>query len=83
MTKWQPIATAPRGGTIILGWNEKDGIAIIEFRPHSSVYNKDSVINQWSVVHDAEDYYWSDYTPTHWMPLPNPPPTTSQERSEK
>lgn len=61
--QWQPIETAPRDGTRILGYDDSGlsdagGIAII----------------RWSV----EGQLWWDetldlFTPTHWQPLPTPP----------
>ncbi len=61
--KWRPIETAPKHRMWILGWDGKD-LAIIEFLPFAEL---------WMVVHDTGDYYWADYSPTHWMPLPEPP----------
>ena len=59
---WQQIATAPKDGTRILGWSQDDDQAIIQWS-----------CKRWDVVHDWESYAWSDYYPTHWMPLPEPP----------
>ena len=62
---WQPIETAPRDGTQILGsWGWSD-------------YNKEHVCDrtyyadgEWRDPDDS-DYPFS--APTHWMPLPAPP----------
>lgn len=64
--EWQPIETAPKDRTALLLFLKSD-----EYR-----------IGSWQ----SENSYWmddSDYTalvrafePTHWMPLPSPPPQT-------
>ena len=68
MTDWQPIETAPKDGTEVLGWSPdpRDGIAIVK-------YETGLTMGKWSVVHDAESWAWNNYDPTHWMPLPEPP----------
>lgn len=84
--KWQPIETAPRDGTRILGWvNEAEWAAICwwETAPIELRYAPQE---QWQMSEasdfpDDEAWYehWRDtrYEPTHWMPLPAPPePTT-------
>jgi hypothetical protein len=60
MSEWQPIETAPKGGRAILGF----------------MWIGDGPVTR--VLHwDGEDEKWlSDgrqYSPTHWMPLPDPP----------
>ena len=68
---WQPIETAPKDGTEILGfWSylyEGDselttGIQLIEYVPSKTGYNWQSVCES-----NKEDIF------THWMPLPPPP----------
>ncbi len=63
MTKWQPIETAPRDGTVVL-----------LFQPHSQVgYMFVGVLNnrgEWVDNIMGEDHR---PTPTHWQPLPEPP----------
>jgi len=65
MSEWKPIETAPKDCKV-LGYSPSDGTAIIEF-------DEDSRQPHWRVIHDAEDYSWSDYEPTYWMTLPEPP----------
>lgn len=61
---WQPIETAPKDGTEVLGWLSRS----IDEQPY--------VETMWYVP-DAEvwvgDYDGCRVLPTHWMPLPEPP----------
>jgi hypothetical protein len=60
---WQPIETAPRDGTEILGW---DGVfmTVIETLPAN-------------YFGDGRDANWHPLArPTHWRPLPEPPAIT-------
>lgn len=59
MSDWQPISTAPKDDSRILGFNEKNRWVQITrfFEPWQS----------WT-YHDM-----SEWEPTHWMPLPQPP----------
>jgi hypothetical protein len=62
MTEWQDILTAPKDGTSILA------------------AHCDAVFDAWwggNAWVDGETNEWGDYitlSPTHWMPLPAPPP---------
>lgn len=61
-SKWQPIETAPRDGTPILGY--ADGkMATVKWNDYD--FWDLFVCGSW-----AEDGEWN---PTHWMPLPDPP----------
>jgi len=62
MNKWKKISSAPKDESMILCW---DGgmIAICDWHKGYG----------FSVSHDAEDYAYNGYTPTHWQPLPEPP----------
>ena len=65
--QWRPIETAP-----------KDGADILTF---GSVYSKESA-HRVSISWWSHGRFWTslpqdgqeDSYPTHWMPLPNPPP---------
>lgn len=77
--QWQPIETAPKDGTEILGWREDCGYLLIrwscaeEFLTESeaSGWNEDDLF--------LEDWFCADFisgerlegseAPTHWMPL--------------
>ena len=62
LPQWQPIGTAPKDGSFIIGHG--DGVAI-ENCPY---------IMEWSEGDGwVEAYSEVDVTPTHWMPLPTPP----------
>jgi hypothetical protein len=66
-TEWQPIDTAPKDGTKILGYCD---------------YEKECSVIQWCEYikyNGTKLSYWekvdpeSETTVTHWMPLPKPP----------
>lgn len=62
--EWQPIETAPKDGTKILSF-EDDEFAVVWWQLDR--WGKEG---QWSVTASRGGWYLS---PTHWMPLPNPP----------
>ena len=58
--KWQPIDTAPKDKTLFLVWCP-------EYRGLSSMFS----LCAW---HDDAGFCVDELrTPTHWMPLPEPP----------
>ena len=65
---WQPIDTAPKDGTEILGWNYHLGRHIVSWavqpchNPHPAWISSTCRTNHLD-------------PPTHWMPLPTPPNT--------
>lgn len=86
MTEWQPIETAPKDGTELIGWRDDCGVILIRWTScdafmsereiESSRMDEETLFQQ--------DWFCADFiagcrldgseTPTHWMPLP-PPPT--------
>ena len=58
--EWKPIETAPKDGTEILVWDKWD---------RTAAYWSE-VDKIWRVAGALEDDL---ATPTHWMPLPDPP----------
>ena len=56
--EWQPIETAPKDGRLILAWEEPEITYRLTFWGNS----------EWR-------YYpfGVECSPTHWMPLPDPP----------
>lgn len=74
MSEWQPIETAPEG--IILVYGKWDGPR--QPKPYESDYHvawRDSNGDSGFLVDVTEDGEFIDtgFTPTHWMPLPDPP----------
>jgi hypothetical protein len=69
---WQPIKTAPKDGTLILGWNGEC---------HLIWYLDIGRGEAW--VNAATAYELKrDKQPTHWLPLPDPPlPAVDQPRT--
>ena len=69
MSEWQPIETAPRDGTLILTFDAEQ--------------ESQCLVSHWK---DSLDYWepgtWRDDggTPSHWMPLPEPPETAMKPR---
>lgn len=75
---WLPIETAPKDGTRILVNNIFPWGYLTDEEPMG--------VASWNKTYTGK-YHWisnaccdgvSDFNPTHWMPLPNPP-TTSEE----
>lgn len=58
--EWQPIATAPKATAVLAAWADKSG-----WLPQVLTQGHDGV---WF---DEDDSNFR--TPTHWMPLPEPP----------
>jgi hypothetical protein len=82
---WQPIETAPEKPAALLLFSAR--LVFHDARSDASVTpepHERYEIGYW----DGDDYFWSgtnhrifeqdrpgsDYLPTHWMPLPSPPP---------
>jgi hypothetical protein len=59
--EWQPIETAPEGGTWILTWNEGDP------RPQITYWTGNLALLMRMKKKSGKVTY------THWMPLPPPP----------
>lgn len=66
--KWEPIETAPRDGTVILGLDDSGVIAPMRFC--TPIYGG---FLSWELA----DLSWPNDSmsayPTHWMPMPEPP----------
>jgi hypothetical protein len=83
MSEWQPIETAPKDGTWILGVNNRGNCAVIIWKDDAMdhAYRRGS---GW--IHPFTEGYLSDFwngacgsVATHWMALP-PPPGAYRER---
>ena len=64
--EWQPIETAPKDGTVFLGY--KRG----QFRECYKVTRDDCDMWCFGGTSGADDLF-PNIKPTHWMPLPKPP----------
>ena len=88
MSYWQPIETAPKGGGAeriddpkwidpprILAWSDMRGITIVYwdwyYAPGGNGYEEGR--SGWVDWSDAGASLTEADTPTHWMPLPEPP----------
>ena len=68
-SQWQPIDTAPRNGTVILGWYLGASFVVeMSFTPEENKF--------WAGIDDKYIYLDSSNF-SHWMPLP-PDPTESK-----
>lgn len=70
MSKWRKITTAPKDKPILV-YSQSIGCVIALYRlqqspPHDGY-------TQWAVLWDGT---YLARTPTHWMPLPEPPEAT-------
>jgi hypothetical protein len=79
---WQPIETAPKDGTEVLGYwfgNDVPIISVILWRGHRYPDNpwrnalSDSATRGWGQCHLPDGKLTWRQGPTHWMPLPEPP----------
>lgn len=59
--EWQPIETAPRDGRIVLGWFTNPR------------WPSGPGMLQWTDFNGGGWTHYANGTPTHWMPLPEPP----------
>ena len=58
--KWQPIETAPKDGSYILGW--------------SYSFNRSVELIRWNEEENCFEFEEDcEASATHWMPLPEPP----------
>jgi hypothetical protein len=61
-SEWQPINTAPRDGTIVLGGHLFQGRWLYRLAKWNEYHQ---AFNQYPAFHRSPS--------THWMPLPDPP----------
>ena len=66
VAEWQPIETAPKDGTVFLGYK------LGQFRECYKVPRDDCDMWCFGGVSGADDLF-PNIKPTHWMPLPTPP----------
>lgn len=59
--EWQPMETAPKDGTLLLGWDRSNGCYAVSYHPC------EGTCYEW----ETSDGYAA--CPSHWTPLPEPP----------
>jgi hypothetical protein len=78
MSTWQPIETAPKDGTAILGWHANYGGAVVSLEFVEDDLSS-GFVGEWAVS-ELGCYGGSCWEGldgiTHWMPLPSPPDAT-------
>lgn len=85
MSNWQPIETAPKDGTEILGFREDAGVFIVRWC-NCYDFMTDAECDETEMNDDQlsePDWFYADFikggrldgdlAPTHWQPLPEPP----------
>ena len=71
--EWQPIETAPKDGTVFLGYK------LGQFRECYKVPRDDCDMWCFGGTSGADDLF-PNIKPTHWMPLPKPPAMAQGEQ---
>lgn len=67
MSEWQPIETAPMNGTWVMIYCPGGiGVAVAAYMTLD--------IDWWHIDNGKDEYPVRGPAPTHWMPLPDPPP---------
>lgn len=79
MSEWQPIETAPKDGTKILVACAYGGVEISEWCELERFHWEHVDGNLWRKVEEEPSCFWNSNHPTHWMPLPPPPPSTKEK----
>lgn len=70
MTEWQPIETAPKDGTALLGKDVAgDWPFVMKWEGEPRAPNG----GYWAYCEALLSDVAGEATPTHWMPLPDPP----------
>lgn len=83
MCEWQPIETAPKDGTEILGWRKDCGPMLIRWTYPREFLTERELDDMDDDSSDAQGWFCADFiagfrldeymTPTHWISLPEPP----------
>jgi hypothetical protein len=68
---WQPIETAPKNGTVILVYRNLDG----RQQMGTAYWGAPFSASGWITKGTAGNTDMGLLAPTHWMPLPAPPPS--------
>lgn len=80
---WQPIETAPKDGTEVLGFREDAGVILMRWTAPEYFCKEDEMKDLSEECAQSEDWFYADFmaggrmegseAPTHWMPLPEAP----------
>lgn len=73
---WQPIETAPKDGTQVIGYNGEKITAMAYLRHKDDNGYYGWCMAGWQFGGMLYDFHYAfprDKQPTHWMPLPSPP----------
>lgn len=85
--EWQPINSAPKDGTEILGWQKNFGVLLIRWITANDTFSEAELEDRDYSSEDAAISGWfcadfvagmrldGDAAPTLWQPLPAPPTT--------
>lgn len=85
IAEWQPISTAPRDGTWILGCNNRGNQAVIIWKEHAC---EATGLYRPGWIHpftqgEISPFFNSAFSyATHWQPLPAPPPQDSSSLAD-
>jgi hypothetical protein len=83
--EWEQIGTAPLDGTEVMCWREDSGVFIARYTAPCDFMTDRECEHEKLDEESMESYDWfyADFvcggrldgneTPTHWMPLPEPP----------
>jgi len=80
IAEWQPIDTAPRDGTWILGCNNRGQQAVIIWKEYAFDHtglSKSGWIHPFTHGELSPFFNSAFSNATHWQPLPAPPPQDS------
>lgn len=77
MSEWQPIETAPKDGTKIIGLLSGGDIEICDYFIMQNWKYEDAGNGLFRRVPNNHGF-WNNNTPIAWMPLPNPPNPTDE-----
>ena len=85
LNPWQPIETAPKDETKVLISN---GVWVVtaKYGLSSNCDNWDEgKVSWWDCLEEECDDSWynTEFEPTHWMPLPNPPSVACEDEEQR
>jgi len=69
--EWQPIETAPKGGSYFLAYTPSAKLRKIKLAKWGRIWSGHVAYIKYAIFDD----HGARIEPTHWMPLPDPPKT--------